>query len=504
MSEKCSNLQIYNPATNRCVLLSGKIGMKLVLQHVNGQIVLSASDIDKAMKYPPTSKLFQHLKKVPAEIKSHGKAVVPVPLIGSKIKKQLIKIAQKAKNVTSNRYHDDAHKNYCDTPISKRPVVLRTPFVVKDYTTIFPTYILRRDRIMQHFKNSKLISTESLFQIDHNQFKLKTKVDNQNERWVLNENLCGSTSKSINDMLESTIDYDWIRKQNEYILNLSLKELCTILGYTFHGDVIVNNYHRGKLSETAFIQGFGDYYGEEKPHPVFFQFLDEIANTKNITDIIKPGMESATVVVMGLQKDRTGIVKDFVQSVHSGKHKGQTMTNFDKHAIMVDIARHLKFEFWNLVIKRFSDDLQSILKNAPRISKTMNVYRGVKNDFYLDGNKRVGTKKKWMTEANTPYYANDGFVSTSVSRLKAYSFINQSSLCCFKKITLLPGTTALLLFGVSYFPDEMEILLGIETIYLIRKKKQKCNFYLDPAVSSFCHQNERKVVVQTSDIVVVS
>lgn len=41
--------------------------------------------------------------------------------------------------------------------------------------------------------------------------------------------------------------------------------------------------------------------------------------------------------------------------------------------------------------------------------------------------------------------------------------------CCLKRITLLPGSHALLIAGVTKFPKEFEVLLGADTQFYITK-----------------------------------
>ena len=130
------------------------------------------------------------------------------------------------------------------------------------------------------------------------------------------------------------------------------------------------------------------------------------------------------------------------------------------------IGYWLNDKFWERVIKRFSDDLEKIIKNAPRVEKIMKVYRGTHDDYFLKSNLK-----------NKNYYLNDGFISTSLSRVVAEN-VKQNQLefseCCILVITLLPGSHVLPLFSVSQYPNEQEILLGKETVYLIRKQKRRC------------------------------
>ena len=96
--------------------------------------------------------------------------------------------------------------------------------------------------------------------------------------------------------------------------------------------------------------------------------------------------------------------------------------------------------------------------------KTMIVYRGVKDSFFTADNYTSPLKKNEV-------FVNKGFVSTSLLHtVSLKSFTDLSSKCCFKVITILPGTKCIPLIGLSHFNDEIEILLDRNAKYLIRDK----------------------------------
>jgi hypothetical protein len=159
------------------------------------------------------------------------------------------------------------------------------------------------------------------------------------------------------------------------------------------------------------------------------------------------------------------------------------------------LGDYLSDSFLRKLLDRFGSDLQHIIDNAPPIKKLMVLYRGVKTDYYLKGKEGH-------------YYKSDGFVSTSVSVSKATGFTNKLITtnpphCCMKRVTLLPGTKALVIMGVSHYPDEKEVLLGLNTKYLVRKAKQRKKFYDNSVPSQFCFNKQASTEFYTSDIVVV-
>ena len=120
--------------------------------------------------------------------------------------------------------------------------------------------------------------------------------------------------------------------------------------------------------------------------------------------------------------------------------------------------------FLSRMIKSLSDTIHRVISNSPATKKTMIVYRGVKDSFFTADNYTLPMNKNEV-------FLNKGFVSTSMLHTVSLSdFINLGSGCCFKVITVLPGTKCVPLLGLSQFNQEFEILLNRDTKYIIRDK----------------------------------
>lgn len=106
------------------------------------------------------------------------------------------------------------------------------------------------------------------------------------------------------------------------------------------------------------------------------------------------------------------------------------------------------------MIQQYITDLDSIIDKSPPTTKQMIVYRGIKDDNYMNGVKNH-------------IYKTNSFISTSLNLSSALRFAGDK--CCFKRITLLPGTRTILLAGISKFPNEAELLLGTKSHFYITK-----------------------------------
>ena len=113
----------------------------------------------------------------------------------------------------------------------------------------------------------------------------------------------------------------------------------------------------------------------------------------------------------------------------------------------------------------------------------MIVYRGVKGDYYLKGNKNH-------------IYKTDSFVSTSINLPSALRF--SGGKCCFKRITLLPGTKTVLLAGISRYKNEIELLLGSKSHFYITSAKNN----IPKSTVDMCNQKKSGDIMVT-DLVVV-
>jgi hypothetical protein len=238
---------------------------------------------------------------------------------------------------------------------------------------------------------------------------------------------------------------------------------------------------------------------------MLFQFIDEVKATKDVSRIF---------TAEALKYYSTQKLFNDVTFIEALQNIEALDNDAERLKFMVRISYDCNDAFWKRVIARYCEDLQSVIRNAPPIGQMMKVYRGVMDDHYLKGTvKQTGFKYPGYLE-DTKYYRNDGFVSTTIDRRTAEGFLKGGNNGSFNVITLLPGARCLMLFGATRFKAEYEVLLGLETVYLIRQKNIDCKLGLKmpltaDACQSFASENWSKQVnmlkknVKVSDIVVV-
>lgn len=348
-------------------------------------------------------------------------------------------VEQWKKTKYNKKYVDEHHKNYCDTG-AKDLQKLQKPMVsINAYVTI-PIMFMKG----KPFRNTNLDTPkQSFYEIESAASSLY--MNNLSLQNILFKHV-NSTSEISH--FEDLIDLEWIRSMNDYITQLSTKDLYTIVGYTFYGDIVSNNFMRGQLKSSDFLNEVKNQsrWNQGQYYPIFFQALEvfkEMVKTENDLDKITEG--KVNVILKSLWKD-----------VHiPGIKMSSIYTKFKKAA-----GNFTYNKFWTHAIQRYIDDLSRIIRNAPALRKKMVVYRGVKNDYYLKG---LAGKM----------YNTNSFVSTSLNLQSAINFSSEK--CCFKRITLLPGTRVLLMDGVSVYPGEFEILLNKDTQFYITNEKTIVN-----------------------------
>ena len=232
---------------------------------------------------------------------------------------------------------------------------------------------------------------------------------------------------------ENVIDFDWVKKQNEYISSLSKRDILTACGYTYTGDVILNSYLKGRfdilkyqesLRETSSLKksdkGYRYKIWLQRIYPFFTQIVDIVYN--------------------------------------DGEY------GYQRYLECIQLILTMPVQTWKRVFELYKTDLERIVSNAPTNTSPMIVWRGVKE-------KRIHDYK----QTNGIFNDVDQFSSTTLNINLAEDFVGYRDLndvsCCLLQIVIIPGIHSLLMIGLSYASHEYEILLNINTKYLIKENK---------------------------------
>ena len=83
--------------------------------------------------------------------------------------------------------------------------------------------------------------------------QLHVKYSSKNQPWRLPLHI-GYNEDNLDESISNQLDLEWFDKQAQYKTSLNIQDIVTLFGYTLAGDVIANNYLRGKLLKKFLIQ----------------------------------------------------------------------------------------------------------------------------------------------------------------------------------------------------------------------------------------------------------
>jgi hypothetical protein len=221
------------------------------------------------------------------------------------------------------------------------------------------------------------------------------------------------------DLFDSPKMEKWRKSHEEYI-HRDKRTLATVLGYTYVGDRLVNAYLRGVSPDYKHYMS--QLTSSEGDLPFAYQLYDHYDFLK------KHGlpMPEKDILMKDGELDMK-VLKAFFDKYYE---------KFNTPFVM------------NRIIKSYADDLHEIIKNAPRFGNTLNTYRGVKNEDFL--------------EAGALSYINRSFSSSSLSNTEAAKFTNPYGKykCCMYNIKIDKSVSVLCIDSVSKYPKELEVLIS--------------------------------------------
>ena len=305
---------------------------------------------------------------------------------------------------------------------------------VKDIDIDFPVFVTIYTPFKDQYnfklstqKRNKGFMYRLKFFLENNDYK--GKYINLSE--LLPQQFKDSSKIKILATQSEAIDIDWINAQNEYISKLPKRDILTAIGYTYTGDVVLNSYLKGTFDIVK--------YQEELNKEVRLKYS---SRHKIWLKRIYPFF---TQIVDVVYKD-----SDY---------------GYESYLECLGLIQTLPVEKWYEVFEMYKLDMQRIIAGAPTNKKQIVVWRGVKE-------KRLHDYKE---NSNDVYNLVDQFSSTTLNLNVARDFTgyrdDNKITCCLLQINILPGIHSLFMIGLSYLKEEYEILLNINTQYLIKENK---------------------------------
>lgn len=382
-------------------------------------------------------------------------------------------------NITKGDFISPNHQKYCKTGDLN---YLTQPIVSHSTRSVIPFKSLI-------FKNIYALD-------DKPQYTTKIDIGNpEHQSFIEFNNYNGKFL--VNNSIFNTITYDntWILEQLNYVYKLSAYDVFTLKGYTYNGDVFANNYLRGSLDNKKLKGSNREYLDDISNYFPLFMQLNKLVRNVSLDTIFT--IDTQKIKVQRITKIHSAILKAYA-SINEWFDilRVRNLKNSERYSILVPIWSYFTDTFREDVLKQYISDLTNIIYSAPLNTKHLIVYRGVRNSFYLQNSTQN-------------IYKNVGFISTSLDIEIAKEFQRPTSpqddvKCCIQRILLPKATHSLLMFPLSLFQYEKEVLLPHGALYKLHQKKILTSFYRNQEDASIdlCFNNIVKINV--SDIVVAN
>ena len=425
----CPDGSIRNPNTDRCVKIGGHVFKQLLKDK---KIAFTVEDkkkirdagykLDSPLPGPskPLSPPKPPIGIDGPKVKPDAKTLEAIDI--KDVKKAVVKKveAHLSKLSVNDQYIDKGHLDYCKNgkdvgltvPLEKTVISYHIPYSV--------CQIRNHYGFIPYLDADKLLYTKGFHK------SIDVKFNNYNR----------AVSMLLFKNSEYKIDYDWFKEMDDYVRSLSTYDAFTVLGYSYHSFDFINKFLIGQMNSINHLLTTTAVYDQ-----YFFPFYMQAFM---LLDSIDLAANNPNVIYNNKSKKLSEWCNDVTKLGLKGGYK-----------MFKSIMSNFPFEFWKLVMQLYRDDLKRIIDNAPPVKKEMVVYRGVKDDYFLKG-------------AKNNYYHNKCFVSCTLSPSHALLYLRGNQ-CCFKRITLLPGTKVLFISGLSCYPDELEIVINVDSTLYIKE-----------------------------------
>jgi hypothetical protein len=362
--------------------------------------------------------------------------------ISSNVKASLMKGLYRArKNIERNKdiYMDSEHELLCE--------------YYKKYMDLSKQFDNEKIKISYNtFKIDKHILSESHEKADEVIFKdFKIKFEAFRNKY---------NKKFINELYVSTNpeDYEkWIEEQNEFIRSLSPEEIYTLRCHTHDGDIIVNYFIRNNF--------------------VIDKHIDSVGNEIH---------RKSTLIV---EKTQFKSNRDYILFYYQIKEYLYKKNAELSKSSRIELEEYIKAKYntfdWSKILLLYIRDVNNIFKKCPSVKKTLVIYRGSNDDYYL----KNSTRGVHITKTLSSHTLNPK-VAIGYANIK----------CCIMRVKLSAGCKAILIDNISGYEHEDEILLPFNTKYYIDFARHSLSYYKNNLI---CPDETQAKKITVSDLTVI-
>lgn len=481
-------------------------------------------------------------------------------------------LADKAKKTIkfNKRYIDENHKEYCNNAHlnisynaeSVKDRLLTKPIIKKDLRVNFSYF---KSSIQGQVFNTRLFDdiTEdgkcSQWKVDliankHNEIRnMSTNYDRMTEL----------STKETEDSFTNNINLEWFNEMNKYIITLSIPDLFALKAYTFHGDVLINNFLRNTFDVKLFKDHSSIYDNPKQTiyFPLFFPLLEMFYNKPDILkNLIFGGSQQnpSSNRQSSIDDERfQKIIEENERQKRENQNRrrqdrenrtsGNKPLNIQKFYNNIDITNTINIlhrlilnnkgdssfvDFWskkltlyfrellyygivrvysyiddNIIIEAITNlknTIDRIILGSPKTKTKMIVYRGDKDDSYFSKDKNFSFKPNGLISTSASFNIASAFTSVHRKMINKKGKYPVFKKCCLNEITILPNSNILFIGGVSSVPHEIEFILGSNTTYLIREFRKEKYYTLNNDLICESPPNAPRIPILTTKLVVIN
>ena len=362
--------------------------------------------------------------------------------LSSNIKTSLMNTLYRArKTIERNKdlYLDSEHELLCE--YYKKYQELSKQFQNEKVQISYDTFKIERHILSDsHDKNDEIIFKDYKikFELFHNKYNKK----------FINELYVVTNPK----------DYEtWIEEQNKFIKGLTPEELYTLRCHTHDGDIIINYFIRNNL--------------------VIDKDIDVVGNENE--------RKSSLIVDKRQFKTNRDYILFYYQIKEYLYKKNKEYIRLSRIELENYIIDNYNTFEWNSILLLYIRDIKKIFNKCPKVKKTIVIYRGSYNDYFLKNSYRgIHITKTLTSHTLNPKVA------------VGYSGID----CCTMRVKLSKGCTAILIDNISAYEEEDEILLPFNTKYNIDYARHSINYYKN---SMICPDEAMAKKITVTDLTVI-
>jgi hypothetical protein len=225
-------------------------------------------------------------------------------------------------------------------------------------------------------------------------------------------------------VLTNPRDYEeWIEEQNRFIKSLTPEEIYTLRCHTHRGDIIINHFIKKNMK----------------------------------IDIIEK-----SIIVKGKFNSNRNYILFYYQIKEYLYKRDAELSKLSRIELEEYIKKNYKDFDWNSILLLYIRDINNIFKKCPEVKKTLVIYRGSNDDYYLK-------------KSSKGIHTADTLTSHTLNPNIAIGFSSGGD-CCIMRVKLSKGTKAILIDNISGYGED-EILLPFNTKYYIDYPRHSINYY---------------------------